>query len=189
VSEKHRLRAEARAARKALTAAEREAAASAIAPLVLALLGDRVPASVLGYVATAEEIDPAPTLRGLERLGARLALPRVEAPTKLALHWVTPSDVLEEGAFGILEPAEELPRAEPSDIDLVLVPGVAFDAGCNRIGYGGCFYDNLLPLLRPDALKVGLAYDVQLVDEVPAEAHDVRLDFVVTPAAVFEAGA
>jgi 5,10-methenyltetrahydrofolate synthetase len=156
MSEKHLLRAKARAARAGIAAEERETAAAALVPRVLALLGHRVPATVLGYAATAEEIDPAPVLRELEQLGARLALPRVEAPTRLALHWVTPSDVLEEGSFGILEPAEESPRAEPGEIDLVLVPGVAFDAGCNRIGYGGCFYDNLLPLLRPDALKIGL---------------------------------
>lgn len=185
--DKGELRALAREARRAMTAEERAAAMHAVADLVLALPGVADARTVLGYAATAEELDPAPVLEALRRGGARVALPRVTGPMRLTLHWVTASDELVAGAFGILEPAEDAPRAEAREIDLALVPGVAFDAACNRIGYGGCFYDNLLPTLRPDALKVGLAFDEQLVEAVPAEDHDVPLDFVVTPRAVFEA--
>ncbi len=186
-AEKHVLRARAREARRAMTAEERAASARTVTDLVLALPGIRDARTVLGYVATAEELDPAPVLEALRRGGARVALPRVSGPMRLTLHWVTASDELVAGAFAILEPAEDAPLAQPCDIDLALVPGVAFDEACNRIGYGGCFYDNLLPMLRPDALKLGLAFDAQLVEAVPAEDHDVPLDFVVTPRAVFEA--
>lgn len=185
MTEKHLLRAHARKARQGLSDAERASAAEAISERVLSLLeGVRV-RSVLGYVATAEEADPAPVLAALENAGARVALPRVTGPARLALHWVTHSDELVAGAFGILEPADGLPVAHPAEIDVALVPGVAFDAACNRLGYGGCFYDNLLPLLRPDALKIGLAFDVQLLETVPAEEHDVVLDWVVTPGAAY----
>lgn len=186
-SEKHHLRARARAARAALTPAERVEAAEAVAQRVLRLLEGRTVTAVLGYVATAEELDPEPLLQALRAAGARVALPRVTGPMRLALHWVTPSDELVAGAFGILEPADDLPGADPAEIDLALVPGVAFDSACNRLGYGGCFYDQLLPKLRAEALKVGLAFDAQLVDEIPAEPHDVVLDFVVTPAATLSA--
>jgi 5-formyltetrahydrofolate cyclo-ligase len=185
MEEKRHIRAMAREARRSLSAEEREAAAEAIVARVLALPGVTKARTVLGYVATAEEIDPAPLIEALRIAGTQVALPRVEAPARLALHWVAQSDALEAGAFGILEPAADTPPARPEEIDVVLVPGVAYDAGCNRIGYGGCFYDNLLPLLREDALKVGLAFDVQLVDSVPAEGHDVRLDVVVTPSATY----
>lgn len=186
-AEKHALRARAREARRALTPDERAAAMHAVARLVLALPSVVDARAVLGYAATAEELDPAPVLEELRRRGARVALPRVTGPTRLTLHWVSESDELVAGALGILEPADDAPLAQPRDIDLALVPGVAFDEACNRIGYGGCFYDNLLPLLRPGVLKVGIAFDAQLVDAVPAEDHDVPLDFVVTPRAVFEA--
>ncbi len=187
MSEKHHLRAHAREARKALSAEERRDASTAIARRALELLEGRRVEAVLGYAATAEEADPEPLLEALRIRGARVALPRVTGPMRLALHWVTPSDELVAGAFGILEPADDLPPADPSEIDLALVPGVAFDVSCNRIGYGGCFYDNLLPLLPPGALKLGLAFDVQLVDAIPSEEHDVPLDHVVTPTAVFTA--
>jgi 5-formyltetrahydrofolate cyclo-ligase len=187
VTEKRHLRAVTRDARRAIPGAERTSAAEALVERVLSLLeGTRV-RTVLGYAATAEEIDPAPLLERLRLAGARIALPRVSAPTLLSLHWTVASDELVAGAFGILEPSAETPSARPEDIDVALVPGVAFDASCNRIGYGGCFYDNLLPLLRPDALKIGLAFDVQLVETVPAEDHDVALDWVVTPTAVHAA--
>lgn len=184
---KEHLRARARAARRGLAPPERANAALAIRDRVLALLAGRPPRTVLGYAATAEEADPAPLLEALRLAGARLALPRVTGPMRLTLHWVAASDELVAGAFGILEPPADSPLAEPCDIDLALVPGLAFDATCNRIGYGGCFYDKLLPHLRPDALKIGLAFHVQLVQEIPAEAHDVRLDWVVTPEAEYSA--
>jgi 5-formyltetrahydrofolate cyclo-ligase len=170
-----------------MTPNERAAAAHAVARLVLALPGVADARGVLGYVATAEELDPAAVLEELRSRGARIAFPRVAGPTRLALHWVSEGDELSASAFGILEPSEDAPLAEPGVIDVALVPGVAFDEACNRIGYGGCFYDNLLPLLPAGALKVGLAFDAQLVQAVPAEDHDVPLDFVVTPRAVFEA--
>jgi 5-formyltetrahydrofolate cyclo-ligase len=184
-TEKDDLRMRGREARRALRAEQREAAAEAIASRVLALLGRKPVGAVLGYVATPEEADPRPLLEALEAAGARLALPRVDAPARLALHWVALADRLEPGSFGILEPAADMPLARPLEIDLVLVPGVAFDTACNRIGYGGCFYDNLLPLLRDDAVRIGLAFDEQIVEEIPAEDHDVRLDWVVTPNAEY----
>lgn len=185
---KRHMRVLAREARRALAPAERAAASADICRRVLDLIDGREVRTVLGYVATAEEADPARLLDVLRARRIRVALPRVEAPLRLALHWSAEGDALVPGAFGILEPAEEAPLADAGEIDLVLVPGVAFDPACNRLGHGGCFYDNLLPLARPDALKVGLAFDVQLVEEIPAEDHDVPLDFVVTPAGVYEAG-
>jgi 5-formyltetrahydrofolate cyclo-ligase len=74
-------------------------------------------------------------------------------------------------------------------VDLVLVPGVAFDAEGRRLGYGGGFYDRLLPLMRPDVARVAGAYEEQIVDRVPTAAHDQRVPCIVTPGRVIITGA
>jgi 5-formyltetrahydrofolate cyclo-ligase len=69
-----------------------------------------------------------------------------------------------------------------ADVDWMLVPGVAFDRTGRRLGYGGGYYDRLLPLLGPDAVCAAGAYELQLVDEVPAAPHDLTVDVIVTEA-------
>lgn len=86
---------------------------------------------------------------------------------------------LSTGTYGILEPREEFLRIRNVDeVDMVIVPGIAFDREGNRIGYGGGYYDALLA--RVDALKIALAYDFQVLERIPAEPHDVRMDMILT---------
>lgn len=139
---------------------------------------------VLAYGATPEEIDPAPLVAALRSRGATIVLPRIEEPGVLGLHVVGSADDLVTGAFGLLEPAADAPRAADADIDVVLVPGVAFDAQGHRLGYGGGYYDRLLPRLPVACSLIGLAYDEQIFAKVPAEDHDARVDLVVTPTRV-----
>ncbi|HET6352492.1 MAG TPA: 5-formyltetrahydrofolate cyclo-ligase [Coriobacteriia bacterium] len=139
---------------------------------------------VLAYAANAEEIDPAPALAMLRELGATIALPRVEEHGVLGLHVVGPGEALVTGAFGIGEPRADAPRIAPADVDAVIVPGVAFDESGRRLGYGGGYYDRLLPQLRPAALRVGLAYDEQILDALPAAEHDAHVHALVTPTRV-----
>jgi len=93
------------------------------------------------------------------------------------------------GAFGVPEPRVELrdqtPPVDPAAVDAAILPGVAFDAAGGRIGYGRGFFDRLLAQLRPEAVKIALAYDCQIFDQVPCEHHDVRMNRVVTPTAVY----
>ncbi len=92
------------------------------------------------------------------------------------------ADVLDEllpGKFGVLEPSPEATHIPVSETDLVLVPGMAFDEECYRLGRGAGFYDSWLPTLS--GLKLGLAFDHQLIECVPREVHDVKLDGVVIP--------
>ncbi|GIM46319.1 5-formyltetrahydrofolate cyclo-ligase [Collibacillus ludicampi] len=85
------------------------------------------------------------------------------------------------GAYGIREPEWREHRVIPAEeIDLIFIPGVAFDRRGGRLGYGGGYYDRFLPQLRKDAVKIGLAYDLQIIDHVPAEPHDIILDGIVT---------
>lgn len=88
---------------------------------------------------------------------------------------------LELGSFLIEEPVgNEL--VDPDDIEMIIVPAVAFDRSCSRLGRGKGFYDRLLATTR--ATKIGVGYDFQLVDEIPTEPHDVRMDMVITQSSI-----
>lgn len=85
------------------------------------------------------------------------------------------------GAYGIREPKQEY--STPVDIktlDIVIVPAVAYDSNCYRLGYGGGFYDRFLENLRNDSITIGIAFDFQIFDDIPKEPHDVKLDYVIT---------
>jgi 5-formyltetrahydrofolate cyclo-ligase len=183
------IRRTSRDARAALSASERDLACRAVAERALSLPEVASARAVLSYAPLPEEVDPAPIVRALRARGARIALPRVCGPGELALHWVESDTPLEPGAFGIREPSAECAAVAPADLDLVLVPGVAFDAACNRLGFGGGYYDALLASLPSSVARVGLAFDEQMCESVPQEAHDAAMDAVVTPAAIHRRGA
>ncbi len=100
-------------------------------------------------------------------------------------------DELELGMYRILEPTEsmrtvERKKLQPTDLDLVMVPGVAFDRNGGRTGHGKGYYDKLLQHARLDAPLIALSFECQLFDKIPAESHDIFMDKVVTEAAVYQ---
>lgn len=177
-----------RAARATLTETERANAARAVAHTVLGLWDLHEAKALMAYLATFEEIDPHPIVDALRVRGLTIAMPRIDEPAGLAVHVVENDSLLVTGPFGVLEPALSTPRLRPDELDVVLVPGVAFDPAGGRIGYGGGFYDQLLPRLRGDCVRIGLAFDEQIVEEVPVQPHDSPVDVVVTPSAVYRRG-
>lgn len=89
------------------------------------------------------------------------------------------------GAYNIREPKpESSPEVNIRDIDLVIVPAVAYDLNCYRLGYGGGFYDRFIENLREDAVTIGIAFDLQIFDSIPKESHDAQLDYIVTESKV-----
>lgn len=86
---------------------------------------------------------------------------------------------LKPGKYGILEPGIENEKVKEQDIDLVLVPGAVFDMKGGRIGYGGGFYDRFLVKLREGVPKIAIAYNVQIIDKVPMDELDVRIDGII----------
>ena len=111
--------------------------------------------------------------------GKRVFLPVVDENRLLAAD--IGSTCFEMNCYGISQPEKTTAQFEdPSKIDLFIVPGLAFDRKGNRIGFGKGYYDDLL-LKAPDAQKIALAYDFQILDEIVAERHDIKMDILVTP--------
>jgi 5-formyltetrahydrofolate cyclo-ligase len=179
------LRAAVLAKRDALSDGQRAEAAQALAGRKLPF--EIAPGTIVsGYSPIRNEIDPAPLMRKLAEAGAKLALPAVMARGKsLAFRAWSPDDRLMMGPLGILEPS---PAAAELIPDIMLVPLAAFDPEGHRIGYGAGHYDHTLAHLRKikAITAIGIAFAVQQIKAVPAQPHDVALDFVLTENKVFD---
>jgi 5-formyltetrahydrofolate cyclo-ligase len=185
--EKARLRQEGLARRDAEP--EREERGRAVAALVRDFPPFRRAGTIAAYVAVRSEVPTLPLLEALWQGGKGVVLPLVTGAT-LSLVRVRSAAELAPGAFGIPEPGPAISaraerRVQPSEVELFLVPGVAFDRHGGRIGYGKGFYDRLLARARAGAVTVGLAYESQIVPGIPAGPKDVRLRHLVTERQVY----
>ena len=100
---------------------------------------------------------------------------------KLAIFSIRSMYDLAPGAYGILEPVEaRAERVDPAKIDVVLVPGSVFDYRGGRFGYGGGFYDRFLSRDAPRAVRIGLAFSFQVLDNIPIKPHDELMDYIIT---------
>lgn len=135
--------------------------------------------TMVGYAAYQKEADPAAALRVAEHAQKTVGLVRIEDGGGLSLHRHCEGDPLEPNAFGIAEPLLQAERIAYTDVDLVIVPALAIDERGHRIGYGHGYYDRLLPQLSR-AFKVAIAYDFQLLMDLPSTQGDVPVDCVVT---------
>jgi 5-formyltetrahydrofolate cyclo-ligase len=133
-------------------------------------------AEVVGaYFAIDSEVMTELIIGRAKMLGKKIALPRVEG-YKIAFYELQLTNTLVKGRFGIMEP----PPYEPMDkIDMLVVPGIAFDKKGNRVGYGKGFYDRLLANKRTK-FSIGLAYSFQLVENLPYDLYDKRLDAIAS---------
>jgi 5-formyltetrahydrofolate cyclo-ligase len=119
--------------------------------------------------------------------GKTFAYPRV-VEQRLDLFRAASLHELAPGAFGVREPSAETARAvAPDAFDLILVPGVAFTRAGARLGRGGGFYDRLLASLPAHVCKIGACFSAQILDELPVEPHDQRVDFLVTESGLLRA--
>jgi len=186
---KQALRATVLAARDAIPAEAHARLSAAIAGRVAALPSFASARGVLMTLPFRSEWDSRGLARDVIASGRRLVLPRVDRDAReLALHAIADLDAdVAPGYVGIPEPRAACASVAPAEVDFVLVPGVAFDAQGRRLGYGGGFYDRLLPRLRPDAVLVAGAFDEQVVGAVPAASHDARVPLIVTPTRVIVA--
>ena len=137
--------------------------------------------TILFFAPLPDEPDVWPLLEKLLPTKKICALPAFDSPaqTYSARRVQNLTMDLSLGKFGIREPSASCPEIPPGNLDLILVPGVAFDLNGRRLGRGKGFYDRLLAKVR--GIKCGVAFDQQIVKAVAAETHDVRMDFIVTP--------
>ena len=142
-------------------------------------------AVVAGYAPVRDEMDVLPLLSGLAERGHACALPVVTGQaTPLIFRSWQPGAPLTDAAFGVSVPPDSAPVVVP---DILLVPLLAFDAACRRIGYGAGYYDRTIAELKDGrgVRTIGIAYADQQVDEVPVDEYDQILDLIVTERSVF----
>lgn len=145
--------------------------------------------SIAVYFPMRSEVDIKPLITELIARGCQVYMPRGEGKG-FVFRRVTSIEALVPGPFGILEPTEQEEKLDRTTLDFVLVPGVAFDRKCNRIGRGSGGYDNWLIKLRkenPSAKAWGVALECQIMNEIPLEPHDQVLDAVLTSREAFAA--
>ncbi|MCE9553781.1 MAG: 5-formyltetrahydrofolate cyclo-ligase [Planctomycetes bacterium] len=151
--------------------------------------------TVLWYLDCRSELRTSPALPGAINSDKRIIVPYCTVDeagaNKLGLWWLTSMDELVVGKWKILEPPRERwgepgKELQPEEIDLVIVPGVAFSRDGGRMGNGQGYYDRMLARVRPDCALVALCYESQLFDELIVSPHDVFMDKVVTEQAVYE---
>lgn len=136
---------------------------------------------LLFYVSYRSEADTLQLIKEALEAGCKVAVPKVVG-TDMVFYRITDISLLVEGYKGILEPDTGQCEAITGDLpkrSLLFVPGCAFDEAGGRMGYGGGFYDRFIEQY-PDVLRVALAYEEQIVEEVPREVHDKPVDAIVT---------
>lgn len=181
--QKKEIRRKIRTLKREQSTYDKESASSIIANKVLKLEEVASSRTILLYHSLPDEVMTHYLINYLySREGGckRIVLPIVEGEY-LALKEYNPKE-LECGYRNIMEPSGGK-SVDPSEIELAVIPGVAFDSDCNRMGRGKGFYDKLLPYL--ECSKIGLGYDFQMVEKIPCCQHDIPLDMVITESAFY----
>lgn len=145
--------------------------------------------TVMCYVDAGSEVRTRPDLPGMLASGKKLVVPYCEGDD-LRLFHLKEIQELSPGAFQIPEPHRELRtladrQVRAEELDLIFVPGVAFDRRGGRLGRGRGFYDRFLQQVRPDASLIGLAFECQVLDEIPVAEHDILMDKIVTECSIY----
>ncbi len=179
--QKFALRLRLRAELKGLAADARASASAALCDRVRVSAAWQSARAVLVFFPIPSEPDIAPLLADALLAGKLLALPRFNAATNAyeAVRVIDPVRELATGPFQVREPVAACPVVPLNRLDLALVPGLGFDARGGRLGRGKGHYDRLLAGFA--GMKTGVAFDFQILPEVPREPHDIALNAVVTP--------
>jgi 5-formyltetrahydrofolate cyclo-ligase len=173
--------------RQALSEAQRTAAAAALCAQLQTLPALAQSQHIAVYCAANDEIDPSAVVTMLRRQGKQLYLPVVREDNSLLFAPWAPDDALQANRFGISEPVTDVTLRAADALDALLIPLLGWDRHGTRLGMGGGFYDRSLAD-SPQVLKIGLAYATQQEASLPREPWDVKLDYVVTEAALVRCG-
>lgn len=183
---KRRLRREIEAKLSALTDEEYHESNALIQRRFLNLDRVRRAKTIMIYASFAREAATFPLIEALFKTGKTVSLPRCIPGNDLAAGVVSDLDQLVPGCFGILEPSATVPSIEPEALDLIVVPGLAFDRYGHRLGRGAGYYDRFLSRTPARTFKLGLAYDFQILHLIPTAGHDIPMDGLLTPSLYLE---
>ena len=139
--------------------------------------------AVYAYLTFNEELRTDGLIRRAWADGKRVAVPRVLGRGRMEFYYIDSFEGFIRSAYGIPEPPEDPARRADDGAVLLLMPGLAFDRAHNRVGYGGGFYDRYIERGAARGVrffKPALAYDFQIVDHIPANEHDVKVDAILT---------
>lgn len=138
---------------------------------------------VMCYVGVGFEIDTTPLLTRALAAGKEVFVPRcLVAEGRLLVSALHDLGELDRGYFGLLEPKPEYIRPfDPAKLDVIIVPGLAFDLNGYRVGQGGGYYDRLLAEIGPQTVLLALAFDFQVYKQLPVESHDCPVHRIITP--------
>lgn len=138
--------------------------------------------NVFIYVSFQKEVDTHSLINYFLAQGKTVAVPLVISKEKGMIAIIIDGiSQLTPNKMGILEPVYDENRIlQPKDIDLLIVPGLAFDKNGGRIGYGGGFYDRYMAKVKENVPRIAVAYDFQILDFIPMEKHDMKVDYVIT---------
>jgi len=167
------------ARRKGLPLAEASSASLRVQSAFIATAEFAEARIIAVYAPIHNEVDTRGVMLAALNSSKVLLLPAVSR-NSLELRSICGPEELREGAYGIPEPTPESPLYPPEEVDLIVVPGIAFDKEGRRIGYGKGYYDRALHRLEGKGRLVGFCYDFQLVDRIVGEPHDVLMDMVIT---------
>ena len=140
--------------------------------------------TICTFISAFKEPDTVEIIKEIWEQDKKIVVPitDIESGT-LSLSYINSMDDMEKGAYGILEP-KTVRKADENNIDVILVPGLAFDRNGGRMGFGKGYYDRLLESSK--AVKIGLCYDFQILEKIPTESHDVPMNFVITEKEILE---
>lgn len=188
MNEKARIRKAVLARRDSIDPGTRRTKDSFIKERFFSLSGFRRAEIIFCFASFRSEVSTFPLIEESLRLGKRVILPSVDSAKKeLRLFEIEGLNELSPGYMGIPEPHASGERERDiNDADLIVMPGAAFDPKGNRLGYGAGYYDKLLSGLKKKIPLLALAYEEQIVDTLPAEPHDVRVDVIVTDRRVID---
>lgn len=175
--------------RCALTPGEVSEKSKVVIERLLEMEEYRKASAIMTYVHFRNEVETDGLIRQAMSDGKKVVVPVTDIFNRRIIPSLLvrfPED-LEPGPLKILEPkASSLRLCNPALIDLVVVPGVAFDLEGNRLGYGGGFYDRFLLLTKPEAVSVGLAYELQVLNRLEGSPHDIPVNYVLTEKRVIQ---
>ena len=182
--EKKEIRKKVLAARKQLTAEKLKADSQVICDKIMALEAYQKASAVYVYMDCKGEVSTRPLIEAAWKAGKKVAAPRVNGK-EMTYYYIRSYEDLAPGYYDIPEPVTQ--EAGDDEKALLIVPGVAFDAARHRCGYGGGFYDRYLAAHK-EHVTAAVAFEFQMMDEVPVQAHDILPQYLFTEKRSFQEG-